>query len=86
MNLTHRLCCLATLIALSGFSPTLRAEAPQILTQAVERVPSSGVPASLTSSTEELPVPADAPLPRWIWGADPSKVYFVKKTFSGPVK
>lgn len=86
MKLTHRLCCLATLIALSGSSPRLKADDSPVLTQAVERVPSSGVPASLTSSTDEPPVPADAPLPQWIWGADPGKVYFVKKTFSGPVK
>ena len=86
MNLTHRICCLALLFAVVGGRCTLPAAEPQIYTQSVERVLSSGVPEAPPESVDATPEPTGGPLPSWIWGADFQKVYYVKKTFAGPVK
>ncbi len=88
MNFTHRLTSLVAILALVGTHASLRADDPQVYTQSVEKVSSSGVPDAPAPAPETTddPAPPSENIPQWIWGADVSKVYLVQKTFSGPVK
>ena len=86
MTFSLRLLCLVAMLVLGGNNALVRAENPLVYTQKVEKVSSTGVIDAPTPAADKTPDPVGGPVPQWIYGADPSKVYHVKKTFSGPVK
>ena len=91
MHLTRRIAwtSAALLVSPLWLSPSLGLadEAVQVserqYTQAAERAAAKGDPVAETPAKPKRNVFAEGPEPSWIWGADPSKKYVLRKTFDG---
>lgn len=85
MHPTYRIGLLVIVIVQIGLHVPVQGDEAIVFTQDVEVITSTGTESPIPAASEEKE-PDSKLTPRWIWGADVTKVYQVKKSFSGPVK